>query len=111
MYLQFYRNRETEVNALRRYQSTLLGDTDSKFSVEVKTTTIDQFCKANRISPARIKIDVQRAEGIVVKGARNTLEKAHPWVLLEFHRKLMWKEEARINRDNVVMTSTVVEIG
>jgi FkbM family methyltransferase len=84
--------------------SSIVGDASRGFSGGdiVKATTIDQYCQDNRILPDGIKIDVEGAEGLVVDGARNTLEKAHPWILLEFHRLLMSNEEARTNWDKIV---------
>lgn len=48
-------------------------------------TTIDLYCRLNRIQPRGLKIDVEGAECSVLKGALDVLEKHHPWLLLEFH--------------------------
>ena len=87
--------------------SSLLGDASRGFSgaVIVNMTTIDQYCQDNHISPDGIKIDVEGAEGLLWDGSRNTLEKAHPWILLEFHGMLMSKEEARVNWDKIVRSA------
>jgi FkbM family methyltransferase len=50
-----------------------------------KSTTIDHFCKSNNIRPDGIKIDVQGEEGNVLKEAADTIEKDHPWFLLDYH--------------------------
>ena len=87
--------------------SSLLGDARRGFSgaVSAKITTIDQYCQDNHILPDGIKIDVEGAEGLLWDGSRNTLEKAHPWILLEFHSILMSKEEARVNWDKIVRSA------
>jgi FkbM family methyltransferase len=56
-----------------------------KTTLIVKSTTIDHFCKINNIRPNGFKIDVQGEEGNVLKGAVDTIEKCHPWCLLDYH--------------------------
>jgi FkbM family methyltransferase len=83
--------------------SSLVGDASQGFSrsVIVNATTIDQYCQENQILPDGIKIDVEGAEALVIEGAWDTLEKAHPWVLLEFHRYIMSKEDVRSNWEKI----------
>lgn len=50
-----------------------------------RATTIDLYCRLNRIQPRGLKIDVEGAECSVINGALEVLEKCHPWLLLEFH--------------------------
>jgi len=57
--------------------------------ISVPVTTIDQYCARQGITPDGIKIDVEGAEGLVIEGARRTISRCAPWVLLEFHGHLM----------------------
>lgn len=68
----------------------------------VGTTTIDKYCEENGICPDGIKIDVEGAEGLVIEGCRNTIEKYSPWILLEFHGTFMSEKERRINWHKIV---------
>lgn len=52
---------------------------------EVPVTTIDAYCRTLNIEPTLIKIDVEGFEFSVLNGARNTLKKFHPSVLVELH--------------------------
>jgi FkbM family methyltransferase len=61
--------------------------------IDVKTTTIDEFCEENDIHPDGMKIDVEGAEGKVIAGAQNTIRKYSPWILLEFHGNYMDEKE------------------
>lgn len=63
--------------------------TEYKIQLECKSTTIDAFCSNRNIKPDGIKIDVEGAEGDVLEGAIETIEKYHPWCLLEFHGHLI----------------------
>lgn len=61
--------------------------------ITVEATTVDEYCEGNNTSPHGIKVDVEGAEGMVIEGARRTIERCSPWVLLEFHGHLMPEEE------------------
>ena len=52
---------------------------------DVPFSTIDDLCAARRVAPSLIKIDVEGAEGEVLRGARATLQAHHPVVCLELH--------------------------
>lgn len=78
----------------------------------VETTTIDKFCEENAICPDGIKIDVEGAEGLVIEGCRNIIEKFSPWVLLEFHGSHMSEKERIINWHKIVESAKrVIFIG
>lgn len=49
----------------------------------VSTETLDNYCKTNLIYPDFIKIDVEGAEGYVIEGAKDTIEKQRPILLIE----------------------------
>lgn len=71
--------------------STIIQQPGKKAAGEIRVpaTTIDQYCARNCITPDGIKIDVEGAEGLVIEGARRTISRRAPWVLVEFHGHLM----------------------
>lgn len=56
---------------------------------DVLLTSIDAFCADNGIAPGLMKIDVDGYEGKVIQGAKETLQKDQPIILLELHRDSM----------------------
>jgi len=60
------------------------GDTGER--VRVPTFMLDEFCLTHSI-PTFIKIDVEGAEGAVLRGAVNLLRDHHPMLLVEVHRE------------------------
>jgi FkbM family methyltransferase len=68
-----------------------IEETEYKLQRKCKCTTIDNFCSSQEVHPDGIKIDVEGAEGDVLEGAIKTIEKYHPWCLLEFHGHLISK--------------------
>jgi len=52
--------------------------------VEVETTTLDSFVTAEGVVANFLKIDIQGAEGFLVRGAHSTLLSQHPTILMEF---------------------------
>ena len=79
-----------------------------KFQRKCKCTTIDEFCSSQNIHPDGIKIDVEGAEGNVLEGAIKTIEKYHPWCLLEFHGHLI--SELERQRTWSLITDTAKKI-
>jgi len=51
----------------------------------VMAVSLDRFCADNAVTPALVKIDVEGAELKVLRGALETLRRAHPHVLLSVH--------------------------
>jgi FkbM family methyltransferase len=54
-------------------------------SIDVETTTIDEFCERRHIGPGVIKIDVEGAELDVLEGARRVLARSDLQAFVEFH--------------------------
>lgn len=50
----------------------------------VKVTTIDEYVERHKLSPTFIKIDVEGGEKFVLQGAKRTLKKYHPFLILEY---------------------------
>jgi len=50
---------------------------------------LDGFFKSKGISPDLMKIDVEGAEGLVLKGAMETLKVHRPTIFLETYKNLM----------------------
>ena len=64
---------------LQNRQNTVLKLCEYKKSVKVKTTTIDEFVKENKIERVDfIKIDTEGAEREIIKGARETIKNFKP---------------------------------
>ncbi len=69
--------------------------------VEVKTTTIDRYCRDHALSVDGMKIDVEGAEARVVAGGREVIARYAPWLFLEFHGVLMSDAEKRSSWDTI----------
>lgn len=50
---------------------------------KVASITLDSFCKNNNVTPDIIKIDVEGAEFVVLRGAENLLRRASPVISME----------------------------
>lgn len=80
--------------------------------IRVNTITLDTFCEKYDIKPDGIKIDVEGAEALVIKGCQNVLRKYSPWVIVEFHGEFMTDEERMANWDTIVNSAkSVIFIG
>ncbi len=53
--------------------------------IEVRSTTLDDYCRSHGLRPDWIKIDAEGAEPLVVLGMRQLIERSHPSVIMEFH--------------------------
>jgi len=58
---------------------------DIASSVRVPVTTLDQFCQARNLAPTLIKIDVEGFELQVLQGARETILRHRPALVVEMH--------------------------
>jgi FkbM family methyltransferase len=63
----------------------------SSEQVLVPVTTIDAFCEARKIKPTLIKIDIEGYEWHALRGAKETLSRYRPDVLVEVH-PMNWAE-------------------
>ena len=71
-------------------------------SVRVPVTTIDEFCGTRGIRPSLLKIDIEGFEFSAVRGARETLKKYRPTVIVELHPHI-WPEIG-LTRDDAIAT-------
>lgn len=53
--------------------------------IEVRTLTLDGFCRRRQLVPSAVKIDVEGAEDRVLRGAADTLRTARPVIFLSTH--------------------------
>lgn len=52
--------------------------------IEIDVVTIDAFCEENNIIPSMLKIDTEGGEKRVLEGAKETIEKYHPFIICEY---------------------------
>jgi FkbM family methyltransferase len=62
-------------------------------TVEVKTWSIDEYCERTKLQPRAIKIDVEGAELMVLRGAREVLTRHKPTLILAVHPALIPGQE------------------
>lgn len=63
----------------------------------VRMITLDTYCKVHRIENIRlIKIDVEGAEGQVIKGSMKILKKFHPVLILEIYSNTLQSRKIRM---------------
>lgn len=53
-------------------------------TIDIAVTSIDDYCKKNKVIPTFIKIDTEGGEKFVLHGAKQTLKKYHPFVIVEY---------------------------
>jgi FkbM family methyltransferase len=80
------------VNRGVSFRSTLVISGDVPFllpaeknRIDVPATTLDTFSKNNRLVPKVIKIDIEGAELLALRGASELLQKHRPVVIVEIH--------------------------
>jgi FkbM family methyltransferase len=78
----YFTNRETHT------VNNILNQPDEK-SIEVNSTTVDEFCSQNSITPEVFKVDVEGAEFFVLQGMINTLRKNSCTILMEIHNEML----------------------
>ena len=53
----------------------------------IQTISLDTYCREHGVTPNLIKIDVEGAELLVLRGASRTLHESHPTIILAVHPK------------------------
>ena len=76
----------------------LAGDAEVDQGIEVSATTIDAICQTHQ-NPKLIKVDVEGAEVLVLKGAAETLKTKKPIWLMEVHSAELGSEVRKILTD------------
>lgn len=80
---------------------TSLAGNPKLASMTVDCSTVDSYCSREGLRPTGFKIDAEGAETSIFRGARETIERCRPWILLEFHglltsrvdeRQRLWQE-------------------
>lgn len=56
-------------------------------TVTVELTDLDSFSEETSLVPAYVKIDVEGAEGLVIKGMQKLLSSAQPHLIIEIHNE------------------------
>jgi FkbM family methyltransferase len=83
----FYASASSPENTLSRTHGRLPDAT----SIQVELTTIDAFCSRYYVTPSLIKMDIEGFEFHALSGARQTLLRHHPEMIVEMH-PMNWPE-------------------
>jgi FkbM family methyltransferase len=90
--MQFYVDGASMANSLSRANVESLNlarltapQPITAMAIEVPAVTLDDFCRARRVTPDVIKIDVEGAEWQVLRGARRLLASRDVVILCEIH--------------------------
>jgi FkbM family methyltransferase len=79
--VEFYENEETDpMNALMAFKNS-----ENYRKVLREQVSLDSFCQKNNLIPEVMKIDVEGAEVLVLKGAQEILRKYQPLIFLSVH--------------------------
>jgi len=78
---------------------------ESKREIIVNSITLDEYCKIHNIFPDGIKIDVEGSEKLVIEGCKEIINKYNPWVMLEFHGRIMPENERKQNWSYIIKDS------
>ena len=86
--IEFIEDRE-EFSSLGGISHHSVRNDQNRKRIPVKVSTIDQLVSENGLNPGLIKIDVEGAEGLVLRGATETLKSFRPVIFAEFSRELL----------------------
>ena len=80
----------SSINSL--FESSVASEAPSESPIDkisVRTRSLDDYCESTRLIPDLIKIDVEGAELLVIRGASTILSKHKPALILAVHPPLM----------------------
>jgi FkbM family methyltransferase len=86
--IEFIEDRE-EFSSLGGISHYSVRNDQNRTRIPVNVSTIDELVREHGLNPGLIKIDVEGAEGLVLKGATETLKSFRPVVFAEFSRELL----------------------
>jgi len=86
------------------------GPSGGRRQVEVASTTLDEYCEANNLSPDWVKIDAEGAEPLIIQGMQHTIERFHPSVIVEFHSDGLTDEERGDSWSSITSRATSVRV-
>ena len=79
-------------------------DTAQRCITEVQTLRLDAFCETEGLAPDVIKIDVEGAEGMALRGAKAILERVRPVLVISMHPH--WLPEAESTKSILDFTTS-----
>jgi len=66
--------------------SSIKPSNNLPLSIKIFSTTLDYYCEKNKLYPDFIKIDVEGAELLVIKGMNKILQRKNLKILIELHK-------------------------
>src|SRR5262249_31603035 len=90
---KFYTVSNSPENTLSQTHRRLSG----AHAIDIPMTTIDHFCSVHNLAPTLLKIDIEGFEFYALRGARQTLTRYRPTVIVELH-PMNW-DEIGLNRE------------
>jgi len=75
---------EYNTSNVQQFQNESWFNHFSPNKVEIEATTIDLISTENNLHPKLIKIDVEGAENLVIKGGKNFFQKESPILIMEY---------------------------
>jgi len=85
----FFQSSSSNLGSLRKSRRA-----DDKSTI-VQTKTIDGLCEDSEFRPTVIRMDIEGAEILALRGARQVLQKFTPRLFIELHPSLMTDDEVR----------------
>lgn len=107
-------NGKTELRSSRfgNSQSSIINvETSGSWKkIPVDVVSIDSFCKSNSIHVDGFIIDVEGAEGMVIKGAKETIKRKDIFALIEFHGESMNQNERESCWETITIDANRVSV-